>query len=193
MRQRHLCILVAAMAIGMAPRAARADEVFLVYLGGAFGQSQIKVNSLDTRGHDTAWKILAGVRAVDFLGAEAAYVDLGRPRSSSASGQVSSQASGPVVFGVAYLPLPVPYLDLYAKAGVANIQQRATVTLSSGANACAPGIGCAGLNRTESEFAWGGGAQLKAGAVAIRLEYEQFRASGGDLGLGSVAFLWNFL
>jgi opacity protein-like surface antigen len=185
--------ILAAVASGALPLAAHADDVFLVYAGGGIGQSQIKVDALGARGHDTAWKILAGVRAVDFLGAEAAYVDLGRPRSTSTSGQVNSRASGPVVFGVAYLPLAIPYLDVYAKAGVANIQQRTTVTLSSGANACVPGVGCDGFNRSESEFAWGGGAQLKTGSIAIRVEYEQFRASGGDLGIGSVAFLWNFL
>ncbi len=190
----HLCrIVVAVLAVTAVGSAARADEVYSAYVSGALGRSQINVDSLNSSGRDTAWKVLVGVRAADFLGAEAAYVDLGRPRFASAAGTVRAQASGPVVFGVAYLPLPTPYVDVYAKAGVANIQQRATVTLPSGANACAAGVSCDGFNRTESEFAWGGGAQLKLGSIAIRLEYEQYRASGGELGIGSVGVLWNFL
>ena len=126
------------------------------------------------------------------LGAEAEYVDMGHPRGNTPSGHVNSQGSGPAVFGLAYLPLLLPYLDIYVKAGLANIQQRTTITLSSGGNACAAGVGCDGFNRSESEFAWGGGAQLKAGSFSVRFEVEQFRASGGQLNLGTVGFLWNF-
>jgi len=192
MPRRHLPILTL-LALASLSGPARADDAFLVYVGGAAGESQININSLNTSGHDTAWKVLVGVRALDSLGAEVAYVDLGRPRSTVAAGHVNMQATGPVVFGIAYLPLPVPYLDVFAKAGVANVQQRATVTLPSGASACAAGVTCDGFNRTESEFAWGGGAQIRTGALSIRVEYEQFRASGGELGLGSVGFLWSFL
>jgi hypothetical protein len=184
---------LAALALAAAPVAAQADEAFLAYAGGAVGQSQVDVNALNASAHDTAWKVLAGVRAIDYVGGEVAYVDLGRPRTTTSSGELTSRATGPAVFGVAYLPLPIPNFDLYAKAGLANIQQRASVTLSNGTNACAPGVGCEGLNRTESEFAWGAGAQVRAGPVAVRVEYEQFRASGGDLSVGSVNFLWNFL
>lgn len=186
-------IALTALALLALPAAAHGDDAFLVYVGGAAGRSQVDVNSLNASAHDTAWKVLVGVRAIDYVGGEVAYVDLGRPRTTTASGELASRATGPAVFGVAYLPLPTPNFDLYAKAGLANLQQRATVTLSNGTGACAPGIGCDGFNRTESEFAWGAGAQLKAGPIAVRVEYEQFRASGGDLSLGSVNFLWNFL
>lgn len=136
---------------------------------------------------------MVGVRNRGRFGVEAEYVDLGRPRTSTSVGCVESRASGPAVFGLLYLPVPMPYLDVFGKARLANIQQRATVTSSSGGSACAPGIGCDGFNRSESEFAWGTGAEFKSGALAVRAEFEQYRASGDSLALGSVGVLWNFL
>ena len=127
------------------------------------------------------------------LGAEAEFVDLGRARTHSAVGTVESRASGPAVFGLFYVPVPLPYLGIFAKAGLANIQQRATVTPASGASDCVPGVGCDGFNRSESEFAWGAGAEIKASSVTVRLEFEPFRASGGSLNFGSVGVVWNFL
>ncbi len=96
------------------------------------------------------------------------------------------------MFGVVYLPIPVPYLGVFAKAGLANSQQRAAVTTSAGTY-CVPGVGCDGFNRSESEFAWGAGAELKASSVAVRVEFEPFRAPGGSLDLGSIGLLWSFL
>lgn len=173
------------------PPAASADELG-AYVGGAIGQSQIDVDAVDARAHDTAWKVLVGVRSFGRFGAEAEYVDLGRPRTDTASGRVDTRASGPAVFGLLYLPIPVPFLSVYGKAGLANIQQRATVTTASGSSDCVPGIGCDGFNRSESEFAWGVGSEFRARAVSVRVEFEQFRASGGSLNLGSVGVLWSF-
>ncbi len=172
--------------------AAHAENELMGYVGGAIGQSQIDVSSLNFSAHATGWKAVIGVRALSAFGAEAEYVDLGRPRGSSVAGRLETQASGPAVFGLAYLPLPLPYLDVYAKAGIANVQQRATVDLAGGGSACAAGLGCDGLNRSESEFAWGGGAQIKTGSVAVRVEFEQYRAAGGALSFGTVGLLWTF-
>ena len=173
--------------------AAQAADELAAYVGGAIGQSQIAVDSLNVSAHDTGWKALVGVRSPGGFGADAEYVDLGRPHGSAAAGRVDMRASGPAVFGLVYLPVPVPHLDLFGKAGLANIQQNATVTLNSGGSACAPGIGCDGFNRSESEFAWGAGAEFNAGALGVRIEFEQFRASGGSLNFGSVGVLWKFL
>lgn len=192
-RYRAWILVVTAFGGALPFASARAEDALLAYVGGSLGQSQVNVDSVNFSGHDLGWKALIGVRAISFIGAEAEYVDLGRPSSGTGFGRTDTKANGPAVFGLAYLPLPVPLLDVYAKAGVANIQQRATLTLPSGARTCVQGVSCDGFSRSESEFAWGGGAQVKAGPVAFRLEYEQFRASGGNLNLASVGVTYSFL
>ena len=192
MPTRRAPILLAGLIAALAPVvAAQAENELSAYVGAGIGRSQVDVDSLNASGRDTGWKAVVGVRALSVLGAEAEYVDLGHPRTTTSAGRLDSKANGPAVFGLAYLPLPVPYLDVFAKAGLANIQQRATVQVGGGAD-CVPGIGCDGFNRSESEFAWGVGAQVKAASMAVRVEFEQFRASGGSLNLGSVGFFWTF-
>jgi len=193
LRYRVWCLVCATLVCALPLTAASADDVLGAYVGAGIGQSQIDIDSLSFSAHDTGWKAVFGLRPISPFGAEVEYVDLGSPHGFGGFGRIDSTATGPAVFGLGYLPLPLPYLDLYLKAGLANIQQRATVSLGGGINACAAGITCAGFSRTESEFAWGGGAQIKAGAFAVRVEFEQYRASGGDLNFGSVGFFWMFL
>ena len=187
-----LTFLVIAALADAAPLAAHAEDELSIYVGGSIGQSQVDVDSLDFSAHDSGWKAALGVRALSSFGAEAEYVDLGRPHGDTPDGRVTTKASGPAVFALYYLPLPLPHLDVFGKAGVANIQQRASIALGSGGSACVAGVGCDGLNRSESEFAWGGGAQIRAGSTTVRVEFEQFRAPGGALSLGTVGFFWNF-
>ena len=186
------CALLVALAAALPAAAARADDALGLYVGGAVGQSQVDVDSLDFSSHDFGWKAVAGVRPFDWFAAEVEYADLGQPHSVIGIGSVSTKATGPAAFALGFLPLPVPMLDVYGKAGFANIQQSATITLGSGAVACAPGVTCDGFSRTESEFAWGVGAQVKTGALAVRAEFEQFRASGGNLSFASVGLFWSF-
>lgn len=185
--------LVAGAVLAVAPLAlAGADEALGIYAGAAVGDAQATIDSLDFKANDFGWKAVVGVRALDLLGAEAEYVNLGRPHSLVAAGRVASHASGPAVFALAYLPNPVPNLDLFGKAGIANIQQSASVSLGSGSSACVPGVECNGLSTTESEFAWGLGAQLRLGALGLRAELEQYRATGGNLNFASVGLYWSF-
>jgi hypothetical protein len=185
--------LVSGFILASAPfLAARADDVIGLYAGVGLGQSQIAVDSLDFKATDFGWKAVVGVRAVDLFGAEAEYVNLGRPHALDAAGHVSTHASGPAVFAIAYLPNPVPNLDLFGKAGIANIQQTASVSLGSGGSGCVAGITCDGLSTTTSEFAWGLGAQLRYGSLGVRAEVEQYRASGGNLNFATVGIYWSF-
>jgi opacity protein-like surface antigen len=189
-RARFLLIGLAAV---LAPLiAAHAENELSAYVGAGIGRSQMDIDSQNASLHGTGWKAVVGVRALDFLGAEAEYVDLGRARVNTQYAQLDSRASGPAVFGLAYLPIPIPYLDVFGKAGIANIQQRATLQSNGGGSACLPGVGCDGFNRSESEFAWGGGVQVKVAKIAVRAEFEQYRASGGSLNLGSVGVFWTF-
>jgi len=189
---RRAPLVLAGLIAALAPIvAAQAENEISGYVGGAIGRSQLDVDSQDSSAHGTGWKAVVGVRALDFLGAEAEYVDLGHARHATQYGQLNSRASGPAVFGVAYLPIPIPFVDVFGKAGLANVQQKASLQ-GSGGSACVPGVGCDGFNRTESEFAWGGGVQVKVASLAVRAEFEQYRASGGSVNLGSVGVFWTF-
>ena len=133
------------------------------------------------------------MRALKPVGAEVEYVDFGHPRTATRFGAVDAKASGWAVFAVAYLPIPVPFLNVFGKAGIHNILARATVTLASGASDCAPNARCGDIGPTETGFAWGGGAQLKRESFGARVEFEQFRTSGGRMNLVSAGFFWSFL
>ena len=190
---RALAVLVVALTGALRPPLAEADEdVVSSYVGVSIGRSQINVDSVSFLAHETGWKAFAGVRALKLVGAEAEYVDFGHPRMATGFGTVDAKASGAAVFAVAYLPIPVPFLDVFGKAGVHSIHARATVTLAGGATDCAPNAGCGDIGPAETGFAWGGGAQLKLQSFGARAEFEQFRTSGGRMNLVSAGFFWSF-
>src|SRR5690606_6735955 len=66
---------------------------------------------------DMAWKIIGGVRMASVFGAELTYIDFGKV--SADEGAV--EYKGLAAFGMFYVPLPLPVLDLYAKAGLARV------------------------------------------------------------------------
>ena len=126
--------------------------------------------------HKTAWKVIAGVRPISILGAEFEYIDFGQPRPplrppTTPTPTVSTHIRARrVLFGVGYLPLPIPFIDIYGKAGVARLQTDVTTTLRS----CAVQAQIAWLpptysrhSETDSKFAYGVGVQSKAWGFAI--------------------------
>lgn len=195
--------------------AARADVVG-VYAGGAVGQGRIDSNLTApaappittaptsigsfTENH-SAYKLVAGVRALALVGAEIEYLDLGHPSRSFSSSVVSGTAdvkmSGGGAFGMLYLPVPV--VSVYLKAGLARLHATSNVTGQI------PGVGTCVINNpncalvtqrksvTNTSFAAGAGVQVKLGPIALRAEYERFNAAGGNPGLASVGAFWNFL
>jgi hypothetical protein len=48
------------------------------------------------------------------------------------------------------------------------------------------------LDRTNTNFAAGAGAQFKIGSCAVRAEYERFEADGANPSLWSVGVTWTF-
>jgi hypothetical protein len=75
-----------------------------VYVGGAIGQARIDTGNLEaatvagafnfgtfTENH-TAYKLIAGVRAISLIGAEIAYMDLGHPGKSFSLAGVPTSA-----------------------------------------------------------------------------------------------------
>jgi len=161
------------------------------YVGA--GVSQARINDIFHSGHDfdlnnTAWKAFVGVRPIPFLGAEAQYMDLGSESrrfgfngAESTGGHVNAHAFS--AFAVGFFPLPVPWLDVFGKAGAARW------TLNGHDNSS-----LFALDEHGTDFAWGAGAQAHFGPLGLRLEYEQFNVRNTD-GVKAATFdvMWHFL
>jgi hypothetical protein len=182
---------------------ARADDPLGFYIGGALGEAQVKADAgAITAGNfsenHTAYKGLLGIRPIPFLGAEAEYIDLGHPTGSLDGQPADVTMKGVGGFGVLYLPLPVPNFDVYAKAGLAGL--RSTVN----GNVYIPGVGTCptsnascnvrafNLDRHDSKFADGLGAQISFAGWGVRAEYERFEAAGEHPGLFTLGLTYTF-
>lgn len=170
-RARHLiAAIVGAGALGLASAPAQAQVPgFDLYLGAGIGQSNadigdIEISNLDEK--DMAWKIFGGARIASVLGAELNYIDFGKASGDGADLEYKALAA----YGLFYLPLPLPILDVYAKAGLAKIDLD---------------IDAADFSTDDTQFAYGLGAQLKFGSWAIRAEYERFKVKDGDVDISS--------
>jgi opacity protein-like surface antigen len=224
---RPLSRVVLILALTSLPRAGAATHLLEFYVGGAYGHADLRardpalVSALPNSAFAgsrlgsfatgrSAYQLAAGIRTLEFLGAEIDYFDLGRggasPSWSGAGALTSAHVSqkGEAAFAVLYLPLPV--LDVYLKAGVARLE---TGLSASATFTCPPGQGCplyciagapcgsfsdtASLTATETTFAAGGGVEWKLGNWAIRGEYERFDALGEHPSLLSAGVTWSFL
>jgi hypothetical protein len=143
-------------------------------------------------------RVMAGPRPLSLLGAEFAHIDLGQASGGPGGFAAITSMRGTVALGVLHLPLPSPVIDVYAKAGLARLTSTSPFTaLRHGAGACSPndptfGLQPLVLNRIDTSFAGGAGAQFKLGSWALRAEYKQFIAAGGHPGVVSVGFSWDF-
>lgn len=169
--------LALAVLLPFAPARA-ADNGF--YVGASIGRSNVKAGDVGFSAHDTGWKVTAGLRPIDLLGAEVSYVDFGTPKRDIGAVRVDSDTKGAAAFGLLYLPLPIPLVDVYAKAGFARLDQ--DITSSSFR-----------LSRKHTDFAYGAGAQAHWGSLAVRAEYERFETEQGKPNLLSLGVTWTFL
>jgi hypothetical protein len=181
----------------------RSADLLGVYVGGAIGDSNVQINTPSFsefpdngvfQENSFGFKVMVGVRPISFLGAELAYIDFGHPNGSLYGQPANASVNGAAAFAVAYLPLPL--MDLYAKAGLARLDSTVSGTSTSSYPFCESD--CLStynfrLSRTNTSGAGGVGAQMKYGAVAVRAEYERFNAAGGNPSLISVGVTWTFL
>ena len=152
----------------------------------------------------SAWSVRLGIRPIRFVGAEVEYFDLGSATLATSPipfGQFSLyqtydvKMKGAGVYGLLYLPLPLPLLDVYAKAGVARVDSTLVVT-----NRCIPSPGLCGVDPpflfrnsgTDTRAAYGAGAQLKFGSLRVRAEYLRFDAAGAHPSLATLGVGWAF-
>jgi len=156
-------LFMAVLALGAGT--AHADHGF-IYVGA--GVSKDKLSNIAPSGgladiDKTSWKVLAGLRPVSVFAVEADYLDLGSQTSAFVGGTSHTDAKAFAAYAVGFLPIPVPYLDLYGKAGLARWKLNGSSPLVS-----------APFSTNGTEFAWGGGAQVHIGNIGGRLEYERF-------------------
>jgi outer membrane immunogenic protein len=182
--QRYVIALLLAATAGTA----YADNG--VYVGGSIGQSRlnpdntrISFSDLNYRDKDEGFKLIAGIRPIDFIGAEISYVDFGRTNGFDSnfvgSPEVRAEARLFDAFAVGYIPLP--FVDLFGKAGVARSTARYRED------------GISNLKVDSTDFAWGGGVQAHFGSIAGRIEYEKFNLPATrQASLVSVGVTWTF-
>ncbi len=186
-----------------------------IYIGGAVGKATVRADEItfvaptgnaltgpiSLSKSETGWKILGGVRPISLLGAEVEYVEFGSPTASNTPAgyglgyTVDMRSKAAAAFGVFYVPIPVPLLDVYGKVGLARVQTTVDATAGLGCFGpllCPVAFGDFKRHRTDSRFAYGAGVQVKPGRFAIRAEYERISTNTGDPDLLSVGATWTF-
>jgi hypothetical protein len=142
---------------------------------------------------------MAGVRPISIVGAEFEYIDFGQPGNhygyhSFNSYGLDSHPRATALFGVGYLPLPVPFFDVYGKAGVARLQTDVTTVAAVTCPVSTPN--CPSIfsrqNQTDNKFAYGVGLQSKFWGVSFRAEYERISSQFGDPDALTVGATWTF-
>ena len=170
------------------------------YIGVQAGQADLRDASIGFHHRDPGWTLAAGVRPSPYVGAEISYVDLAGPHDYGYCDVYCYSGSnywtrGGAAFGVLYLPLPMSIAEVYGKAGAARLQTHTVgVTTANcyGYGPCPYYYNDYGINRTNTGFAWGAGAQLHWWNFALRAEYEQFDGQGGRPSLVSLGAFWTF-
>lgn len=192
MRWTALAICVAST-LFLAP-CVRAQDLLGVYVGASAGQSRVDAEApqytpYEFSEHHSAFKVMAGIRALSFLGAEIEYVDLGHPSTTQVGIEADASVKGAAAYGMLYLPMGVPSLDLFGEGGVARME-----TTLNGAIPC---FNCTTqlfhFSRTDTHVAGGVGVQYRLGPIGIRGEYERFDTSNANPTMLSLGLTWTFL
>jgi len=182
----------------LAPAGARAADLLGAYVGAGVGQAHLRVDEprFYDRSFDDAhlgWTAFAGLKPLPYLGAELQYLDFRDASRPGGQFVYSSRARTLALFGTGTASLP--FVDLYAKAGVGVLQNKTTF-VSENVHACLDTGICPSnaprIDETAARFGWGVGAQFKLLSLGIRAEYVRFSVPGVDPDLLSVALLWKF-
>jgi len=187
-------LLVCAFFMSMAGAVEAADNGF--YVGGGITRTSIDTGTdfvedapdfgLDD--DDNGFKIIAGMRPLDWLGFEANYVDFGNIEVSSSGATVPSGAfelTGIDAFAMGFLS--APFVDVFGKVGLIRWDSDSAVT---------GGLGDINFRRSDSgtDLAYGAGVQARLGSLGARLEYERFEVDDTDeVAMISLALTYTFL
>ncbi|HJY38921.1 MAG TPA: outer membrane beta-barrel protein [Steroidobacteraceae bacterium] len=178
--RKAILFAVALFALPAVPAVA-ADNGF--YLGASVGQANLKIDDLtnntfnddDFEGDDLAFKLIAGMRPLDWLGVEAAYVNFGEPEDTVVGTKLKADGDGISAFAVGFLATgPV---DLFAKVGLISWDSKISGSFDDDG----------------TDLAYGAGAQFRVLGLSVRAEYEKFDISDVDLDMISVGVTYTFL
>ena len=178
------CTLAALGALGLmatAPRAQAADNGF--YLGAGVTKTEFDSDDIDTvELDDSSFKLIAGIRPLDWLAFEANYVDLGSDSETIAPG-ISSKIDADAVTGSVLLLKEFQIVDVYARAGLAHWKVDGSIT------------GQGRDSDSGNEFTYGVGVGVHFGSVGVRAEYERFEVNDIDTNVNtlSLSFTYTFL
>jgi opacity protein-like surface antigen len=131
-----------------------------VYLGVGIGQANVEIEDAvataeDFEGDDLGYKLIVGVRPLDWLGFEANYTNFGEPEDTVAGTKIQTEGYGITGYAIGFLALgPV---DLFAKAGVVSWDS----TIED-------------VDFDGTDLAYGAGVQFRFLSLAVRAEYEIF-------------------
>jgi opacity protein-like surface antigen len=183
-----------------------AQEPLGLYVGAAAGSADVRADArLTATPYDisrtaTGWKAMLGIRPLPIVGAEFEYVDFGDPNyrqsdgaPTTTTGNVRSRTE--TLFGLLYAPIPVPFLDVFAKAGAARLQTKVHYEISPlfcPLSTVDPGCPFFSTSASSTDFAYGAGVQLKFSALAVRAEYERINSGLGAPDLLSLGLTWTF-
>jgi hypothetical protein len=148
----------------------------LLYIGAGLSNDNLRDISLTNSNlNSTDFKVWAGVRPVSVFAVEADYIDLGSQTVNTPTGGADLHYKAYAGYAVGYLPLPLPWVDVFGKAGLAYW------TLSGSSGCLGDACFTSRLSDNGSQFAWGAGGQVHFGNFGARLEFESFsiRNTGG--------------
>jgi hypothetical protein len=157
---------LALLALALAAGTAHADNGTF-YVGAGVSRDNLKNITITASDlNSTNWKIWAGLRPISVFAVEADYIDLGSETVTSPGASTHINYKAFTGYAVGYVPIPVPFLDVFGKAGLAR--------WSSSGSSSFGGPGLFSLSDSGTQFAWGIGAQVHVGNFGGRLEYENF-------------------
>ena len=173
-------VLVIVVLFASSGAAVAADNGF--YLGGSVGNANLDIEDLggfdeaDFKGDDTGYKLIAGIRPLDWFAVEASYVNFGEPEDTVLGSRLEAEGDGISAFAVGFLALgPV---DVFAKGGLISWDSKISGSFDDDG----------------TDFAYGVGAQFRVWSISLRAEYEIFDVSDvDDLSMISVGATFTFL
>jgi Outer membrane protein beta-barrel domain len=169
---RKVIVAVALMVLSAAATAADNG----IYLGGAVGKANLEIDDIfgveDFKGDDTGYKLIVGIRPLDWLAVEASYVNFGEPDDTVMGIPLAAESDGISAFAVGFLAAgPV---DVFGKLGLISWDSRVT--------------------DDATDLAYGVGAQFRVWGISLRAEYERFDVDDvDDLSMISVGVTYTFL
>jgi hypothetical protein len=151
-----------------------------IYVGGGVSRTSIDTSSdfvesvpdFSLDDDDNGFKVIVGMRPLDWLGIEANYVDFGNIEVTSTGVSVpdgSFELTGFDAFAVGFLS--APFVDIFGKVGVIRWDSDSAAS-----------VGGVDFSSSESgtDLAYGAGIQARLGSLGARLEYERFEVDRTD-------------